>query len=353
MKRLNLRHAPVLAALGLLLGGGGSAFAAPPAKDAQARCATTKAAPPAPPETLRRWVGQYGDVGAVLDLSEQCGVLIADGDGFHAVPLRRQSPGRFEAPSPDGTGVRVFALEGEGVEIDGKLFPRHDFGAEVEARIHAAVRADPGKLRAAALAASPPYEPPSKRASDLVSLPVVDPTIHLHTLYAGTDNFLGVPIYERAGAYMQRPAAEALARASTTLRSYGYGLLVTDAYRPWFATKMFWDATPPEDHNFVADPAQGSRHNRGCAVDLTLYDLKTGQPVEMTGRVDEMSARSFAHYAGGTTRQRWLRDLLRQAMEAEGFTFYPDEWWHFDYKDWTDYPIGTATYTALAAGAAR
>jgi D-alanyl-D-alanine dipeptidase len=235
---------------------------------------------------------------------------------------------------------------------DGGL-PRRDVGAEVEARIHAAVHADPDKVRKAALAATPPTEPTPRRASDLVPLTGLDPTIKVDTIYATTRNFMGIPIYEKAGAYMQRPAAEAVARASKALHRYGYGLWVTDAYRPWYATKMFWDATPPEDHNFVADPALGSRHNRGCAVDLTLYDLKTGKPVEMTGRIDEMSARSIANYDGGTTRQRWLRALLRREMEAQGFTVYTDEWWHFDYKDWPDYAIGTATYTDLDAGRAH
>ena len=89
----------------------------------------------------------------------------------------------------------------------------------------------------------------------------------------------------------------------------------------------------------MADPAQGSRHNRGCAVDLTLYDLKTGAPIEMPGTYDEMSPRSFPNYPGGTSLQRWHRDLLRHAMESEGFTVYEAEWWHFDYKDWAEYPI--------------
>ena len=127
----------------------------------------------------------------------------------------------------------------------------------------------------------------------------------------------------------------------------GYGLLIHDAYRPWFVTKMFWDATPDTSHVFVADPSQGSRHNRGCAVDLTLYDLKTGRAVEMTGRYDEMSPRSFADYIGGTSRQRWLRELLRTSMEAQGFAVYPQEWWHFDYQDWNEYGIGNATFTEL------
>jgi D-alanyl-D-alanine dipeptidase len=110
---------------------------------------------------------------------------------------------------------------------------------------------------------------------------------------------------------------------------------------------MFWDATPPDKHDYVADPRQGSRHNRGCAVDLTLYDRKTGRAVEMPGLYDEMSERSHANYTGGTPEQRRLRDLLRSAMEAEGFTVYEFEWWHFDYKDWKLYPIGNLTFDQI------
>jgi D-alanyl-D-alanine dipeptidase len=119
----------------------------------------------------------------------------------------------------------------------------------------------------------------------------------------------------------------------------GYGLLIHDGYRPWYVTKMFWEGTPPDKHNFVADPAHGSRHNRGCAVDLTLYDLKTGQPAEMVGLYDEMSERSYPDYPGGTALARWHRQLLRRVMEDEGFTVYEFEWWHFDYKDWRKYPV--------------
>ena len=102
---------------------------------------------------------------------------------------------------------------------------------------------------------------------------------------------------------------------------------------------MFWDATPPDKHQFVADPSQGSRHNRGCAVDLTIYELATGREVPMTGVYDEMSERSYPTYTGGTAEQRAHRDLLRAAMEKQGFTVYETEWWHFDYKDWPHYAI--------------
>jgi serine beta-lactamase-like protein LACTB len=147
---------------------------------------------------------------------------------------------------------------------------------------------------------------------------------------------------------LQRPAAEALTRAHERLREQGYGLLIHDAYRPWFVTRMFWDATPQTHKIFVADPNSGSRHNRGAAVDLTLYALATGEVVEMVGGYDEFSERSYADYVGGTSRQRWHRELLRRAMEAEGFRVYDFEWWHFDYEDWARYPILNLTFEEMA-----
>ncbi len=147
---------------------------------------------------------------------------------------------------------------------------------------------------------------------------------------------------------MQRPAAEALLRANKKFKELGYGLLIHDAYRPWYVTKIFWEATPPEKRIFVADPSQGSRHNRGCAVDLSLYDLKTGTPIEMVGVYDEMSERSYPGYPGGTSLQRKHRELLRRVMEEEGFLVYSFEWWHFDYRDWKEYPILNLTFDQLS-----
>ena len=149
---------------------------------------------------------------------------------------------------------------------------------------------------------------------------------------------------------MQRPAAEALAKANEDLKPYGHGLLIHDAYRPWYVTKMFWDATPEASRGFVADPSKGSRHNRGCAVDLTLYDLETGEPVPMVAGYDEFSDRAGPWYPGGTSRQRWHRDLLRRVMEAQGFTVYELEWWHFDFEDWRSYAIGNVPFEEIEAG---
>jgi D-alanyl-D-alanine dipeptidase len=203
------------------------------------------------------------------------------------------------------------------------------------------------ELEKEALASQPPHETGKFRKPDLVELMTLDPTIKLDIRYATTNNFLSTPMYSQARAFLQRPAAEALLRAHHSLKAKGYGLLIHDAYRPWYVTKMFWEATPDDKKIFVANPAEGSKHNRGCAVDLTLYDLKTGAPVKMPSGYDEMSQRAYADYAGGTAEERARRQILREAMEHEGFTVYPQEWWHFDYQDWKQYPIMNVRFEDL------
>ncbi len=229
---------------------------------------------------------------------------------------------------------------GASISLNGIVFKRREDRTPVVATSdRPAARARIAGLIAAARTATPPSET-GKIASDLVAVRTVDPSLKLDIRYATEDNFLGVAVYNAPVAMLQRPAAEALKRVNVALRAYGYGLLIHDAYRPWYVTKVFWDATPLKDRLFVANPAEGSRHNRGGAVDLSLVDLSTGLPVEMPGDYDETSDRSAATYVGGSARQRWHRDLLRRAMEAEGFAVYSLEWWHFDYKDWPSYPIG-------------
>jgi D-alanyl-D-alanine dipeptidase len=185
----------------------------------------------------------------------------------------------------------------------------------------------------------PPKDPNATRTADLVELVKLDPTIKLDIRYAGTNNFLGKPVYKEARAFLQRPAAEALLKAHHDLRQHGYGLMIHDGYRPWAITKLFWDMTSGFQREFVADPKTGSKHNRGCAVDLTIYDLATGIAVDMPGGYDEMTPRSYPDYPGGPPEARARRDLLRKAMESHDFTVEPNEWWHFNYKDWKEYPL--------------
>ena len=203
------------------------------------------------------------------------------------------------------------------------------------------------ELRAQALKESPPREQGSFRKADLVELIKLDPTLKLDVRYAGSNNFLGTPLYTQARAFLQRPAADAVVRANRELKARGYGLIIHDGYRPWYVTEIFWKATPDDKKIFVANPAEGSRHNRGCAVDLSLYDLQTGKEVQMPSGYDEMTDHSFADYPGGTPEQRSRRALLRHVMEEQGFLANPKEWWHFDYKDWKQYPIGNVPFEDL------
>lgn len=229
----------------------------------------------------------------------------------------------------------------------GSLGPRQEISDGV---FHLKPQRPIEELRVEALRATPPAETGQFRKPDLLELVKLDPTIRLDIRYATNENFLSTPLYTQARAFLQRPAAEALVRANQRLHAEGYGVLIHDAYRPWYVTKMFWDATPDDKKIFVADPATGSKHNRGCAVDLSLYDIKTGREVSMPSVYDEMTPRAFADYPGGSAEERQHRFVLRTAMESEGFTVYPNEWWHFDYKDWKEYPIMNVRFEELGNG---
>ncbi|MEJ2215140.1 MAG: serine hydrolase [Gemmatimonadota bacterium] len=301
-------------------------------------------------------IGEYGWPYETLYIFEKDGRLHALIEWFFEYPLKRVSRDVYAFPDwglYDGQKI-VFERDADGqaqaaiaANVTFKRIPLPGDENGVSFRITPVKPVS--ELRTEALKASPPAEKGDFRKPDLVELRSLDPTIKYDIRYATTNNFMGHPFYTSAHAFMQRPAAEAVARVSRLLRPLGYGLLIHDAYRPWYVTKMFWDGTPVDKHQFVADPSEGSHHNRGCAVDLTLYDLKTGRSVRTTGGYDEMSERSYPLYPGGTNHQRWLRDLLRHAMESQGFTVYEFEWWHFDYKDWQRYPILNITFEQLAS----
>ncbi|WP_419190014.1 serine hydrolase [Stieleria marina] len=309
-----------------------------------------------PQEIPKRWrglIGEYGWDHNTLYILEDNGKLYALIEWFYRYPLKEVSENVFEFPNyglyhgeglkftrtPDGRATEVNAAE--------VVFKRREVGTKDGETFKIKPVKPIDELRAKALAANPPVEQGDFREANLTELVQLDPTIKLDIRYATTNNFTGAVFYKQPKAFMQHPAAEAVVRANARVRSRGLGLLINDAYRPWHVTKMFWDATPGDLKDFVANPANGSRHNRGCAVDLTLYDLKTGEPIQMVAGYDEFSPRSFPMYPGGTSRQRWYRDLLRRTMEAEGFTIYEFEWWHFDFGDWKKYRIGNVTFEEI------
>jgi len=184
----------------------------------------------------------------------------------------------------------------------------------------------------------------------LIELTKLSKTIKLDIRYATANNFVGRPVYAEARAFLQRPAAEALVRVHEKLNEQDLGLVIFDGYRPWTITKLFWEVVSEDHRKFVADPAKGSKHNRGCAVDLSIYDLKTGELIDMPSGFDEFTERASPNYAGGTEKERANRDLLRRLMEDEGFIVNPNEWWHFDYKDWEKYAIYDISFADAAKG---
>ncbi|MBP3958100.1 serine hydrolase [Gemmata sp. G18] len=311
-------------------------------------------APPAePPSKYKGLIGEYGWDHLPLYIYERNGKLHALIELTEIDPLTEESENVFAFPADRGMyhGEKlVFTRDATGratkVTSASVVMARRKIDGENGETFKIKSVRPLADLRKEALAAKPPAEKGEFLKPELIDLATID-GVKFDIRYATDNNFLSTPFYSSAKAYMQKPAADALARVHTKLKEQGYGLLVFDAYRPWYVTKMFWDAAPEKFHGFVADPSKGSRHNRGCAVDLTLYDLKTGKVVEMVSGYDEFSDRAFPDYMGGTSRQRWHRELLRSAMHAEGFTVYEEEWWHFDYKDWKKYPILNKTFEEL------
>ena len=194
-------------------------------------------------------------------------------------------------------------------------------------------------LVAVNLAQDSPPSIPNTREADLIELISLDSSFKLDVRYAREDNFVGKIVYPEARVFLQRPAAEAALRVHKKLSLLGYGLMLFDGYRPRSVTKLFWEITPEDKRMFVANPKNGSKHNRGCAVDLTIYDLKTGRPLPMPSDYDEFTERASPNYEGGSEEERRNRNLLRTLMEEEGFIVNANEWWHFDFKDWEKYDI--------------
>lgn len=202
-------------------------------------------------------------------------------------------------------------------------------------------------LFSSALAQERPTPNPNANEADLLELVKIAPTIKLDIRYARKDNFVGKKVYPEARAFLQRPAAEAVVRVHNKLRKQGLGLVIFDGYRPWTVTKLFWDVTPEDKRIFVANPKTGSKHNRGCAVDLSIFNLKTGKEVPMPSEFDEFTERASPAYKGGTEVETRNRELLRSLMEVEGFTVNENEWWHFDYKDWKSYDIYDVAFSEV------
>jgi len=169
----------------------------------------------------------------------------------------------------------------------------------------------------------------------LVDLEKFIPRIKLEINYATKNNFLSIQVYKKPKAFLRLPAAYALKKVQAELNKKGLGLKIFDAYRPYSVTVLFYEKV--KDTDYVASPWQGSRHNRGCAVDVTIINLKTGKELEMPTKIDDFSLKAHLDYKDISDTVKSNRTLLVNVMKKYGFYQFPTEWWHFDFSGWANY----------------
>jgi zinc D-Ala-D-Ala dipeptidase len=181
--------------------------------------------------------------------------------------------------------------------------------------------------------------------NEMLDLRQLIPAAHFDVRYATANNLVKKAVYPTADVFMRKPAALALLQVQKSVEKLGYGLLFFDGYRPYSVTVLFYETI--KDTIYVADPKRGSRHNRGMAIDLSLYDLTTGNPLPMPSAYDETNERAFHNYMGGDSTASANRGLLKAVMESAGFSIYAAEWWHYDFKGWQAAGIYDLWHTAL------
>lgn len=181
---------------------------------------------------------------------------------------------------------------------------------------------------------------PDKRLVDLGEL-----GLPLEIRYATGQNFMKRVLYPEARAFLRAPAAQALLRVQRELAPLGLGVKVWDAYRPYSVTEAMWE--PIRNPDYVADPAKGSRHNRGAAVDLTLVSLETGSEIPMPTPYDDFTPAAAHAYEQLPDDVKANRALLRDLMIKHGFEPLPSEWWHYDFRGWERYELLDLPFGAL------
>jgi len=172
---------------------------------------------------------------------------------------------------------------------------------------------------------------------ELVNLEQFIPGIILDIRYATTNNFTGEVIYNLPRAYSRKSVATSLKKAQEEFKKQGVGIKIFDAYRPYKATVKFYEVY--HDTTYVASPYRGSRHNRGCAIDMTIVDLKTGKEITMPTEFDSFKKEAWPTTPVKDPQIKKNRDLIISVMERNGFKVNSSEWWHFDFVGWQKYEV--------------
>jgi len=181
--------------------------------------------------------------------------------------------------------------------------------------------------------------------NELIEIKKEIPNIKLDIKYATKNNFMNQVMYKEARAFARKPVVAQLKKIQLVLNKKGYGLKIFDAYRPYAITLAFYQKAL--NKNFVANPKKGSKHNRGCAVDLTLIDLKTGKELQMPTPYDSFAEQASPSYSNLPPQVIKNRTLLITTMQAYGFRVIKNEWWHFDFIGWKNYALMDVPFESL------
>ena len=309
----------------------------------------SQAAKPVPKE-VNSLLGLYYGNASVFLLREENGKLQIvfrtdpeDKDFSYAniFPLRKV---HFDSYSMNEEGPLLSAeaavhferdTDGNGIvcKIGGKRFARDFFPGEANKVMRIEGNADYQSLKDAAMRAAMPAKLQRGQAGRLVRIRSSVPNAKFDLRYADSNNIFGVSLFDATEAFAEAETVSALKKAADKLAARGYGLLVWEGYRPWYVSKLASDLLPKEKKGMLPLPDKGEDRNTGRTVDVSLYDLSTGEAVNMISDFDEVSVRQFPGFTGGTKRQRNLRDMLAAVMKECGFTQGKEEWWHFTLGD--------------------
>ena len=310
-------------------------------------CASTGSAKPVPRD-LRFLLGMYYGNGSVFLVRESKGNLEIvyrtdsqdrDFSKANIFPLQKN---RFDSYTINEEGPMLAAeagvhferdSEGNGTvcKIGGKRFIRNFFPGEGKKDFRLEDNPNYQALKNSARQAGMPAKLQQGRAAKLVSIKSVVPSAKFALHYAGTDNIFGSSLYDATQAYAEEETAAALQKVAGRLAGLGYGLLIWEAYRPWYVSRLASDLLPKDKKHMLPLPDKGEDRNTGRAVDVSLYDLQSGEAVDMISGFDEVSVRQFPNFTGGTEQQRNLRDSLAGIMKDAGFVQGKEEWWHFTF----------------------
>ena len=182
---------------------------------------------------------------------------------------------------------------------------------------------------------------------DLIDITKIDSNILLDIKYATADNFAHKAVYSKAKCYLLKPVAEKLSQAAKEFAKRGLYIKIWDGYRPHKIQFKFWELL--QDERYVENPynsKKGSRHNRGCAIDLTLID-GGGKELDMGTEFDNFTQKAHIDCKDFGEQVLENRKLLISVMHAHGFKVLVTEWWHFDFIGWEKYPLLDISFDEL------